>query len=819
MLIKWVVLENIRSYVKERIEFSPGSTLLSGDIGSGKSSILLAIEFALFGTKRAELSGNALLRTGKNSGSVELCLDLDGMDIIIKRILRRNRDGIKQESGYILMDGQKQELAPVELRTKIFELLGYPMALVSKSKDLIFRFTVYTPQEEMKAILTEDAEIRLDIIRRVFGIDRYKRIQENTQTALRNLKEQQRLQQARAENLEEKEQELHDVQEQLRHVTEQLEELEPRQKQQEEGIAEQRRHLEELDGRLVRHNNRLQLIDIKRKGLVDSTAEMQGLEDSRKTLLDELSKDREAVSPELKRPEHSVQELEEEVAASEKKSAEQRQQQATLTERKRGLQEQLAGLEKAKEQLGSTQKEIEQAAAGLIALKEKLVSKEAVSDSIRLIEKRLSAFTASRKEQELIIRNAEKIINAVTQNRECPMCRQPITDEHRHDITGKEGAVRSEAEQMLTLLEEREKADKETVDTLHDEFRSLEEDSRRYASLAAVHEEQQRQLATIKQSLDRLGALQKELAGIEESLGQAESDKTRQEGLEKKRELLKQAREQHRVYDEQQLKKQLVAEKQKRLAGIDDSINQLAQELTEMEEDISMLVHELATYGEDRLKKARLEHMLTPREAALRELIAQHASLSSRKLMLNDNLVKARHETETRKEAKTQAGLLGQSIAWLSTHFTELMAVMEKHILQQVYAEFNELFAKWFSLLVEDRLSARLDDSFSPVVEQADYELDSANLSGGEKTALALAYRLSLNRAINDFISGMKTSDLLILDEPTDGFSDEQLDKVRDVLNELSMQQIIIVSHESKVESFVENVISVRKEHHVSRVG
>ena len=49
MKIKRIVLNNIRSYEKEEISFKEGSTLLSGDIGSGKTSVLLGIEFALFG--------------------------------------------------------------------------------------------------------------------------------------------------------------------------------------------------------------------------------------------------------------------------------------------------------------------------------------------------------------------------------------------------------------------------------------------------------------------------------------------------------------------------------------------------------------------------------------------------------------------------------------------------------------------------------------------------------------------------------------------------------------------------------------------------
>ena len=45
----------------------------------------------------------------------------------------------------------------------------------------------------------------------------------------------------------------------------------------------------------------------------------------------------------------------------------------------------------------------------------------------------------------------------------------------------------------------------------------------------------------------------------------------------------------------------------------------------------------------------------------------------------------------------------------------------------------------------------------------------------------------------------IKTRDLLILDEPTDGFLEQQLDRMRDLLDELDAKQIILVSHEDKI--------------------
>jgi len=66
-------------------------------------------------------------------------------------------------------------------------------------------------------------------------------------------------------------------------------------------------------------------------------------------------------------------------------------------------------------------------------------------------------------------------------------------------------------------------------------------------------------------------------------------------------------------------------------------------------------------------------------------------------------------------------------------------------------------------------------------------------------------------------LSKIKTKDLVILDEPTDGFSEQQLDKLRDVLQQLDVKQMIIVSHEQKIEGFVENVIKFKKSAGVSR--
>jgi len=163
-------------------------------------------------------------------------------------------------------------------------------------------------------------------------------------------------------------------------------------------------------------------------------------------------------------------------------------------------------------------------------------------------------------------------------------------------------------------------------------------------------------------------------------------------------------------------------------------------------------------------------------------------------LQINEIQEKIHEKQELRKKLEH----LKELEDWLSNKFLNLTLSIEKSVMIKLKDEFANLFSEWFSILVPEALSARLDEDFSPIIEQQGYEISYSHLSGGERTAVALAYRLSLNQVINSLLSRIKTKDLIILDEPTDGFSETQLDKIRDVLNQLKVSQLILVSHEGK---------------------
>ena len=163
--------------------------------------------------------------------------------------------------------------------------------------------------------------------------------------------------------------------------------------------------------------------------------------------------------------------------------------------------------------------------------------------------------------------------------------------------------------------------------------------------------------------------------------------------------------------------------------------------------------------------------------------------------------------------------MLDEYWIWIEDHFIPTLSNIERHVMININNEFNELFQRWFGMLLEDPTKeARIDEDFTPIVEQDGYEQDVAYLSGGERSSIALAYRLALNSIVQKVSTGMR-SNLLILDEPTDGFSKEQIFKMRDILDQLNCPQVIIVSHESELESFADKIFRIKKSGGVSEVS
>lgn len=119
-------------------------------------------------------------------------------------------------------------------------------------------------------------------------------------------------------------------------------------------------------------------------------------------------------------------------------------------------------------------------------------------------------------------------------------------------------------------------------------------------------------------------------------------------------------------------------------------------------------------------------------------------------------------------------------------------------------------------------LSVMIDEAYTPYVKsEGGVEREVTNLSGGERTLLAFAYRLGLGQLIMQSRTGHGLS-LLLLDEPTEslGREDGSIDRLAEAISRFrAVEQIIAVTHSEAFAEKAEHVIRLEKESGVSRVS
>ncbi|MAH03250.1 hypothetical protein CMI39_00490 [Candidatus Pacearchaeota archaeon] len=680
MKLKKITLNNIRSYEHQEIDFPEGSTLLSGDIGTGKTSVLLGVEFALFGLQPGQ-RGASLLRNGTKEGGVIIELDIDKKEIIIERTLKKAKT-VSQDYCAITINQEKKEISVIELKNKVLELLNYPKEF-SKKQNILYKFTVYTPQEEMKQIILQDSKTRINTLRHVFGIDKYKKILENTLTIILRIREEKRRKEGFTENLEQDKSNLL------------LKEVDLEEKHSNLILVEKDLFLKiELRNKIQKEREE---VSLKREEKIKFQQEVE------KTKIMILNKN-ETISSNIK------------------------------------LIEQLRNQIKELHDMKFDESKILQLEQEIILLKKERVK---LDNNDLDISSKISSLN-------LRIDELRKLEQKISNLEICPTCLQNVEAVYRANVLNKSHSDIAENKDKLDNLEQEKKEIYEKIIKIDNEISPNEK------------------------KIQELNILKIKYQGIHEKQSRLDEIENLNVSLKKDIEFL----DQHK-----------------------DTLKTSVFKLSKFDLIYETKQKEL----EDALKQERLVEINV-------------AELKKEIDVFSKQIEELKERVKKTEEVKEKLNYLIELDDWLTKKFMPLISFIEKNVMIKLRVEFSKLFEEWFCMLVSDSFNIRLSDDFTPIIEQQDYELDYSYLSGGERTAIALAYRFSLNMVINSLLSNIKTKDIVILDEPTDGFSDQQLDKMRDILQQLNVKQLIIVSHEQKIESFVENVIKFRKENGISVV-
>ncbi len=168
-MIKRVVLNNWKSHLHSEFEFSPGVNAMVGIMGSGKTSVLQAISFALYGTipalqsRRVSLDDMIMKRPQrKDKAGVEVEFIADRNVYSVKREIRLGKGTTHAE---IRENGRLLDVNPKGVTSEVERILEMDYDLFTKA--------VYSEQNAIDFFLRIPRGQRMGLIDRMLKLDRF----------------------------------------------------------------------------------------------------------------------------------------------------------------------------------------------------------------------------------------------------------------------------------------------------------------------------------------------------------------------------------------------------------------------------------------------------------------------------------------------------------------------------------------------------------------------------------------------------------------------------------------------------------------------
>lgn len=733
MRILGIYLENIRSYKKSYLILPPKDVItIYGHTGSGKTSLLMAIRFALFGLPQKgperdlfsaykDPHGADLLRVDSTRGKVRLIILLRGKLYLIERVIERkgnsytSTEGLIEEyeieDGRIKLKSRKFMYTRGELDDYMIRLLGIRERKSEKgtATPLVYSTALYVPQFNTHEVLQLSEEQRIEIIERALGLDKYKLFKYNYEKVSKKLdeliKEKTQIYNYHRENLMKKNKEK--LSKELNSMRLELVRLE----NEEKILNSEYNRVKELEE------------DIRR--------EIQRLENERKDLQSQINEYNEKLRK-LREVENIIIEKINTSPINEK----------VLENYMNILDEKIEESKKAIEELNKAVFNLNRE----VELKEK--EKSALDQEYSIISAQIAGL---KKEIDITHSNIEDIekergnIEDLINRGLCPVCRQQIPHEHglkllkdvKDELANLKVKLNSLQNQLGDLVNKQEiveRSRKTAQLTIYELKGKLQDLSKKREELLKGIQRLLEIKLEIASLINNWKALKEELSRVDVKAID-NSIKSIEREVENKREVLFQVESNIRQIIE---KKSEIAREIGRLKGLLDSIERELSEISSLEQELERLRKEL-----DRLR-------------GLKELF--------------EYSYKAVEE-------------------------------IEKQVLKRLIDEFRIIFYQYLSTLIRDQpVEVVVTDDFNVVekirIGRAVYSTPS--LSGGQNIAIGLAYRLALNQVVRRHSKFLQKS-VLILDEPTTGFSSELVSRLKELLKNMSGEegQVIVVTHDT----------------------
>ena len=594
MLIHSLTLENVKSYAQETVEFSPGTNAIVGHNGSGKTTILEAIGFALF--DHLPYSQADFVREGQRSASVTVEF-LSDYDERAYQVIRR----CGGSNVYTVLD---PELAMkiCEGKADATQFLRQHLGIDPETDPgELFRNAVGVPQGSFTASFLATAGARKAVFDPLLKVAEYRRAFEKLRDPVNLLKQRQNDQKVEISRLREKLTRLPHAQTEANELTdsinsaetelrgaqtelaaaetareamaaqrERLLELQRTAQMQQQAVAEQERTLAAARQRLTESEKAVAATAANRAGheTYRAAQQEQRAVNARMAQRQQLQEERAAIQTGLTQAETQedthrraladIAEAEEIAADLANAAAEQEKLEADLRDAERQadrLHDANVRMKREQAAVHTAQERLERLRAEAAQAQEIEASLEPLQAGMETLQKTMSAAQAGeaqlRAEKETIHEQGQRLRAAET-SAICPICEQPLSADHRQQLLDRlrkrwrelDGDAKEAAQTIRQAESERDK----TRSTLAQQERTLRALPRQNAvetaeaELAELHvqlAETRDATKTLSQAPQRVEQLQQGLTALcdprrrrDVALQQARERKRVEEALE-----------------------------------------------------------------------------------------------------------------------------------------------------------------------------------------------------------------------------------------------------------------------------------------------
>lgn len=775
-VLKSVDLKNWKTFSEATLVVEEeGLTGIVGQNGAGKSSFVEAILWALYGARPEGVVKGDLRRRGidmsKEPTSVKVTFTHAGQTI---EVFRQMKGKNHTTTGTVFLDGSDvTRVTGGTVEAWVVNRLGMDASG--------FTTAIVVPQKELDAIVDMKPADRRKAIEKLAGIDEMNIAVQKAREQENELAKEIKVMPGSEEEIEEAETFLESVQDEMDTTSTQLADARAKESEASTELAAAvesgKGAKAKLDDAEVTHN-KLESLGSKRALARQSASSlMERLEEARSEVGDvdvakraELLDEYRSVSAEMSSANTTFERNRQEHEAISR----------DISRTEASIAELVAKRDSTTLHLGK--------------LDDGSVSDASIAtdrESVNTVESRQSELSNARGRIQGRIADIEESISALSGVHQCPTCKSELADPE--SLTAR---FQKMVEDFRVELEENTAEASSGQERLIELRAKVEADSETLRRIGRGKEMLAEVEANIADAEDTLEALKKQLAVLPEV--DESSHKTAMSTLEERQRAI--------TVQGEAISRAIKA--QERVDALSEEQEAAQKAVSDLEPEIAQLEEKLASFGDI----AALDHRVAENEQLVETLRnEQRTAFSTMKDLesisgrLTERVSHAQERLEQQK-AMFERKREGAKLLETRSSVTDLLDEYRKERIARIAPELSVTATDLISQMTNGRfIEVKMSDDFgTAVVKEDGNEYGVAELSGGEKSIVALALRI----AIGSLITG-DNSGLLWLDEVLPAQDAGRRDAVLSVLRDLPIQQVVMINHTHEAEDVVDRVVRV----------